>query len=111
MSWQVFSTDTLKAEQGEDRLLGYVEGLGDLLAENGLALPRFPEMAWANRTLDDGSEVAVGVTQDDRERLGYVWPVEKIEFDRVEEIALSRPAEGWGGRGPIALRWYRPTGR
>ncbi len=109
MDWQLSTTDGLRAEHGADRLCQLAGRLEDVLRQNGMPIPPFPEMIWAEESLLGGVEVAVGIAEDGGEPLAYVWPAEKVQFVGMEEMTLDyQPAEG--ERSVVVLRRYIPPG-
>lgn len=106
MSWQFHATDRLRQDYGDDRLRRSAEWLEDVLRQNGLPIPEFPEMIWARETLPGGVDVAVGIARDAGGRLAYVWPADKVEFVGTEEMTLED--QGKGGPRSVVLRRYIP---
>src|SRR4051794_9552066 len=88
MHWQLNTTDELRAEHGADRLCRLAGRLEDILTQNGMPIPPFPEMIWGEERLPGGVEVAVGIAEDGGEPLAYVWPADKVQFVGTEEITL-----------------------
>ena len=78
-----------------------------LLERHGLPLPAFPGMAWVTDRLPDGTEVAVGVAEAEAGPLAYVFPADKVQFDRTEERRLEgRAAEG--AATAVTVHWFTP---
>jgi hypothetical protein len=104
--WELHQSAALRSRYGPAVGADRADRLRALLAANGVPLPPFPGMAWAEDWLPTGEAVAVGVAETDQGPLAYVYLRETVEFDRTEPLTLEEPTPG--GPRPVTLHRFVP---
>ena len=106
MGWELHQSADLRRRHGPAVGTGLVDRLRSLLTANGLPLPRFPGMVWAEDHLPSGEPVAVGVSEAEEGPLAYVFLRETVEFDRTEPVTVLEPSVD--GPRPVTLHRFTP---
>src|SRR4051812_24241614 len=108
MAWEIHQPAGFRASYGADAATCCAEGLKSLLESNGLSMPRFPGMVWAEERLPGGEAAVVGIAESDDGPLAYLLLAGRVELDHTEEVEVQRHTPG--GAEAVMLHWHTPQG-
>lgn len=106
MAWEIHQPDEFRLRYGAGAATSFAEGLKSLLEGNGLGIPPFPGMVWAEERLPGGEAVVVGIADSGDGPLAYLLPADRVELDRTEEVVVERHTPG--GAEAVTLHWFTP---
>ena len=108
MTWEEHLAPELEAKCGPGGAAWYAEKLRAVLEHNGLSLPRFPGMVWAEDRLPGGESVVVGIGEGDGGPLVYLFPAGRVTFTDTREETVERPVAEGEGPAALTLHWFTP---
>jgi hypothetical protein len=106
MSWELHQPAAFHPRSETDLAMAYAEKLRAVLRANGLEVPRFPRMVWAEVELPDGRALAVGIAEAEDGPVAYLCAADRVQFDRARDVVVQGQAVEGPGRVLGTLHWF-----